>query len=215
VLPLKTRASPRKGEALSFNSTMTRLLTKFRFKESDLQLPEILGFDCGPERWNREVATWIKSPDGDNSVLLDMKQWSIEVWLYRTEDGQLVGFASLGKNQWSLPPPKGPKHWINYIPYIGVQKKFQGEPTDAARDDKFAYQILDDLIEYAATKTDVEPYIGLSVDRENRRAIRFYENRDFVDAKTPRKEKATGVIYDRMLLGITKLVPRPGPVGPA
>jgi hypothetical protein len=57
---------------------MTRLLTKFRFKESDWQLPEILGFDCGPERWNLEVATWIKSPDGDSSVLLDMKQRDIE-----------------------------------------------------------------------------------------------------------------------------------------
>src|SRR5882724_581410 len=132
---------------------MTRLLTKVRFKESDLQLPEIKGFDCGPERWNVEVATWIKSPVGDNSVLVDMNQRGIEAWLYRTETGELVGFASLGKNQWSLPPPKGPKHWINYIPFIGIHTKFQGEPKDAARDDKFAYQILDDLIEYAATKT--------------------------------------------------------------
>jgi ribosomal protein S18 acetylase RimI-like enzyme len=111
--------------------------------------------------------------------------------------------------------PKGPKHWISYIPFIGIHTKFQGEPKDAARDDKFAYQILDDLIEYAVTKTDVEPYIGLSVERENRRAIRFYENRDFVDVKTPRTDKTTRVVYDRMLLSIANLVSRPGAVGPS
>jgi ribosomal protein S18 acetylase RimI-like enzyme len=185
---------------------MTPRLTRFRFKESDLQLPEIKGFDCGPERWNVEVATWIKSPDGDNSVLVDMKQWNTEVWLYRTDGGELIGYASLGKNQWSLPPPKGPKNWINYIPFIGVHKKLHGEPKDAARDDKFAYQILDDVIEYAATRTDVKPYIGLSVDRDNRRAIKFYENRGFVNVETPRTDKETKVVYERMLLNIENLV---------
>lgn len=192
-----------------------RLLRKYRFTEADLERPEIQTFDCGPNRWDVEVATWIKSRSGDNSVLEDIKTFGIEVWLYRTEEGELVGFSSLGENAWSLPPPKGPKHRISYIPFIGVRREFHGEPKDAAREDKFAYQILDDLIEYAAAKTaqrkDLTPVIGLSVERENTRAIRFSLNRGFVDAKTPRKDKRTGVVYERMFLNIAGLVASPVP----
>jgi hypothetical protein len=114
-----------------------------------------------------------------------------------------------------FPAPERSKLLISYIPFIGIQHAFQGEPRDAARDDKFAYQILDDLIEYAAEKTagrtDLYPAIGLSVDGDNKRAIRFYENRGFVNANTPRKDKRTGVVYERMFLNIASLVATPQP----
>jgi ribosomal protein S18 acetylase RimI-like enzyme len=104
----------------------------------------------------------------------------------------------------------GPKHRIHYIPFIGVHERFQGEPKDAQRDDKFAYQILDDLIEYAAEKEarrpDLTPVNGLSVDRENTRAIRFYLHRNFVDAKSTRTDARTGLVYERMILNIASLV---------
>jgi ribosomal protein S18 acetylase RimI-like enzyme len=189
---------------------MAGQLLKYRFQEADLDLAEVQGFTCGPNRWDKEVAEWIKSRSGDNSVLVDIQTYGIEVWLYRTEEGSLVGYSSLGENTWSLPLPKGPKYRISYIPFIGVHEHFQGEPRDAARDDKFAYQILDDLIEYAAEKTakrtDLHPVIGLSVDQENRRAIKFYQNRGFVDARSPRTDKTSGVVYLRMFLNIEDLV---------
>src|SRR5947209_5714107 len=131
---------------------MPHLLKKYRFTEADVELPEVRAFYCGPNRWDVEVADWIRSPSGDNSVIEDMRQRGTEVWLYRTQEDVLVGYASLGENTWSLPLPKGPKHLISYIPFIGVAQRFQGEPREADRDDKFAYQILDDLIEYAAAK---------------------------------------------------------------
>jgi ribosomal protein S18 acetylase RimI-like enzyme len=156
---------------------MPAVLKKYRFREADLDLPEVEGFSCGPNHWDQEVAAWIKSRSGDNSVIEDIKRYSIEVWLYRTGEGELVGFSSLGENTWSFPLPKGPKHRISYIPFIGVHERFQGEPRAAVRNDKFAYQILDDLIEYTAEKTaarpDLYPVIGLSVDQQNTRAIRF------------------------------------------
>jgi ribosomal protein S18 acetylase RimI-like enzyme len=189
---------------------MAHPLTKYRFQEADLGLPEVQSFTCGPNRWDEEVAAWIKAAEGDNSVLEDIKQFGIEVWLYRTGEGELVGFSSLGENTWSFPLPKGPKHRISYIPVIGVHERFQGEPKDAERDDKFAYQILDDLIEYTAEKTasrpDLYPVIGLSVDQDNTRAIRFYQNRGFVDARSPRTDKTTGIVYMRMFLNIEELV---------
>jgi ribosomal protein S18 acetylase RimI-like enzyme len=188
-------------------------LKKYRFDEADLDLPEIQAFDCGHQRWEVEAASWIKSRSGDNSALEDIKKWGIELWLYRLETGKLVGFASLGENTWSVPMPKGPKCCINYIPFIGVHRLFQGMPRKADRDDKFAYQILDDLIEYAAEKTsartDLHPFIGLSVDRENVRAINFYKHRNFADVKTPRIDRITSVVYERMLLNIAQLVKVP------
>jgi ribosomal protein S18 acetylase RimI-like enzyme len=189
---------------------MPPLLKKYRFQEADLDLPEVQGLNCGPNRWDQEVANWIKTRSGDSSVLEDMRRFGIEVWLYRTDEGELVGFSSLGENTWSFPLPKGPKHRISYIPFIGVEARFQGEPRDVARDDKYAYQILDDLIEYAAEKTaarpDLYPVIGLSVDQQNNRAIRFYLNRGFVDARSPREDRTTGVVFARMFLNIESLV---------
>jgi ribosomal protein S18 acetylase RimI-like enzyme len=194
------------------------LLRKYRFKESDLDLPEVQDFCCGPNPWEQEVAVWIKSRTGDNSVLEDVNRYGLEVWLYRTEAGDLVGYSSLGTNTWSLPMPDGPKHLINYLPFLGVHQNFQGEPKDAPRDDKYAYQILDDLIEYAAARTAthpaLQPYIGLSVDGRNRRAIQFYLNRGFADTKSPRKDKKSGVVYERMVLNISSLVTSPLPSPP-
>jgi ribosomal protein S18 acetylase RimI-like enzyme len=186
---------------------MVRLLTKHRFKVADLDLPEVKNFYCGPNRWDQDVADWIKSPDG---VLQDIQTYGTEVWLHRTMEGDLVGFSSLGENRWSIPMPKGEKRLISVIPFIGVQEHFQGEPADAERDDKFAYQILDELIEYAAEKTaeraDLFSRIGLSVDKENKRAIKFYTNRDFADTGANRKDKETQVVYCRMILNIESLV---------
>ena len=189
---------------------MSHALKRYRLRETDLDLPEVQAFSCGPDRWDIEVATWIKSRSGSNSALEDMRQFGTEVWLYRTEEGELVGCASLGENTWSFPPPKGPKMLINYIPFMGLVQAFQGKPDGVAKDDKFAYQIIDDVIEYAVEKTagrpDLSPAVGLSVDRDNKRAIRFYMNRGFVDAKTPRTDKTTNVVYDRMFLNIESLV---------
>jgi hypothetical protein len=58
---------------------MSRLLKKYRFKETDLDLAEVQNFFCGPHRWEEEVAAWIKSRSGDNSVLEDIRQFGIEV----------------------------------------------------------------------------------------------------------------------------------------
>jgi hypothetical protein len=177
---------------------------------ADLDRPEVQQFYCGQERWEREVADWIKSRTGDNSVLEDMKQFDTKVWLYWTERGDLVGYSSLGENTWSLPLPKGPKQLISYIPFIGIQQHFQRQPADVGRDGKFAYRILDDLIERVADKTvlrpDLQPFIGLSVDQDNKKAIKFYENRNFANTNCPKKDKNTGVVYDRMVLNIATIV---------
>jgi GNAT superfamily N-acetyltransferase len=189
---------------------MSDQLLKYRFKDSDLNLPEVQSFFCGPERWAVEVAEWIKSPAG---VLDDIRNYpTTEVWLFRTGGGELVGFSSLGEQMVSLPMPKGPKRLVSCIPFMGVAKSFQRKPEGARREDRFASRILEDLIECAAEKTAKRPDLTaamiLSVDDGNKSAIGFYEKRGFADQKCPHKNKETGIVYRRMILNIGALVDR-------
>ena len=176
---------------------MVRLLTKYPFSEADITLPDVQAFDCGDAPWDIEVAEWIESRSGNNSVLEDMKKFGTEGWLYRDEDGVLVGYSSLGQTKFTWPVGTKKKETVSIIPFIGVRRVFQGEPRDATtRDDKYAYQILADLLSYAAGIGNRFPVAILSVDERNIRAIRFYLNRGFVDLKIPRV--SAGVAYLRM-----------------
>jgi ribosomal protein S18 acetylase RimI-like enzyme len=176
---------------------MVRLLTKYPFSEADIALPEVQAFDCGDAPWDVEVAEWIKSRSGDNSVLEDKRRFGTEVWLYRDEDGRLVGYGSLGQTKYTWPVGTKRKEIVSVIPFIGVERAFHGEPRDAAdRNDKYAYQILDDLLDHAAGITTRFPLVALSVDDRNTRAIKFYQYKGFVDLKIPRV--VAGVTYVRM-----------------
>jgi hypothetical protein len=117
---------------------------------------------------------------------------------------ELVGVSSLGENRWSWPPPKGPKRLISIIPCVGIQKAFQGEPKDAPPEERFAAQVLDHLIYEATTKTHRDPLIGLMVDAQSPRAIRFYEKAGFVRLVKP--HVSGGVTYLRMALDISALI---------
>lgn len=193
---------------------MGRLL-KYAFQESDLSLPEIQDFYCGAERWDREVAEWIKSSEGENSVLVDMQRYGTKVWLYRTEKRDLVGYGSFGEKTCTWPAKSKQKELVGYVPFVGVQEDFKGQPEEADRDDQFAYQIIDDLIAHAATQTHLFPVVMASVDRENRRSLIFLcKYRNFVDTQTPRTDPR-GVIYDRVALVIEDLVVDPQQGWPA
>ena len=148
-------------------------------------------------------------PLGDNSVIEDMKLYGTEVWLYRDDQGKLVGFSSLGQTKYTWPVGSKKKEKVNVIPFIGVHADFKGEPKDADRDDKYAYQILDDLLATAvdrALSSGIYALIVLNVDDQNKRAIRFYEHREFVDLKIPREDKDKGITYMRMARHLDDLI---------
>jgi hypothetical protein len=134
-----------------------------------------------------------------------MKDYGTQVWLHRTEEGELVGVSSLAERHWSWPPPTGPKKLLSIIPCVGLQKAFQGEPKDVAPEERFAVQILDHLIHEATTRIHREPLIGLMVDEENKRAIRYYEKAGFI--RLPKPYHRAGLNYLRMALDISAFVP--------
>ena len=163
-------------------------------------LRDVQGFSCGEEPWQVEVAQWITGESEDNA--LKRMAEGTEVWLYRNENHDVVGYGSLGKTAWSWPPPKGPKEVVSIVPYLGVQERFQSEPKGLPRNARYGYRILLDLI--AKATGHGTRVLGLFVDESNTRAIAFYERAGFMNLA------AGGKKYRRMYLYLRD-PPRVGP----
>ena len=137
---------------------------------------------CGDNTapWALAANEWILGSDKWESINRGSR-----VWLYRTEQGMLVGFGSLGKTRRRWPPPNGGYKNILIIPQLGIDYRCQGKPAGYQ---KFSHQIMSHLIheaeelyrdDIAATRTTLN-LLTLFVHEENRRAIRLYENFGFV-----------------------------------
>ena len=145
-------------------------------------LPLVQGFDCGDEPWSRPVSAWIQNGD----ALADMAnpKYGTRVWLYWLRN-RLVGYGSIGLTRRTIPPPAGPYVNVSIIPFFGVQRSYHRKPRWAARDERFAGQIMNDLIR--AARDIGRPLLILYVHSRNTRAKRFYEKFGF---------EATGFIRD-------------------
>jgi hypothetical protein len=93
-------------------------LVRIPFAES--LLPKVQSFDCGTEPWEIEVSDWIKMPEG---AVADLKAGN-QVWLFANEDGDLIGFGSLGEAQVRWPTAKDPRIHVPVIPMLGIDKRF-------------------------------------------------------------------------------------------
>src|SRR5579862_8956088 len=103
---------------------MPDLLRKRRFTAKDVRLTAVKNFYCGDEKWEQELADWIKGP-----VIQDMTHYGCEVWLYYTRRSgrpELVGYGSLGEPPWIYPKPS--KKHPNIIPNLAIHTRFQGQP---------------------------------------------------------------------------------------
>ena len=106
-------------------------------------LPKVQGFDCGNEPWEVEVSEWIKAARGAGGAVDDLSR--NQVWLYAIEEGDLVGFGSLGEISQKWPRGKDPPIQASIIPMLGIDKKYWGQPP-GPRENRYSTLILDDLI---------------------------------------------------------------------
>jgi hypothetical protein len=119
-------------------------------------LPRVQGFDCGDTPWEQDVAAWIQQGPNKGGALDAMADLGTEVWLYETEAGQLVGYGSLGVNEWRYPNPrKSDRVPIQIIPYFGIRRQFQGQPpAPCPREERYAHRIFEDLLVKACQRRD-------------------------------------------------------------
>ena len=81
-------------------------------------LPEVEHFRCGGSMCGLNAAKWLKGNPSvtEECALSVMEKFGTDVWLYKTEEGELVGFASLGPARWRLPNSDSPRKDVSIIP---------------------------------------------------------------------------------------------------
>ena len=121
-----------------------------------------------------------------------------KVWLYATENRDIIGYGSLAVSRWNYPESANRRVALVLIPAVAIQKQFWGKP-DGPRESRYSSQILDHLLSEAAwLKVDV-PVLGLFVHPENKRAIKAYERAGFALFAKTYFDKATGITYLSMI----------------
>jgi hypothetical protein len=158
-------------------------------------LPRVQGFSCGPEDYAREVAEWIQGARGTSGALDDMENLETEVWLYETEDGDLVGFSSLGVTEMRYPnPSKSRPVPVLVVPNFGIAVAYRGFPPGSDKSKRYSRLIFADLMEKASRHPSGLNIIGLVVHPVNTGAIKFYADFGFRPFGKPRRDG-----YIRML----------------
>ena len=108
------------------------------FTEADQA--RLAGFSCGDESWSRHVTEWIRGSE----VLDSIKRWGTRVWLFEMEQGEVVGFGSVGTSVWQWQPPGGPKTTVVLIPMLGIDIRYQGYPPEPEW--RYSRQIMAHLV---------------------------------------------------------------------
>ena len=67
-------------------------------------LPDLQSFECGTSEYQLELSEWIKG-----ECIQDMQKRETKVWIFRTEDHEIVGYGSVGTSTWRLPHPNSDK----------------------------------------------------------------------------------------------------------
>lgn len=145
-------------------------------------------FTCGTSRAAQQANDWLHD-DRYPSVRHDINRGA-RVWLYDNGNGVPVGFGSLGTSSWEI---KGVRTTVQNIPMLGVFAQFQGMPPTGSGSEKYCWQILNHLLDEAELLAGTYPWLGLSVQRDNEKAIHLYTEAGFEWVKNDTK-------YSRMLL---------------
>ena len=163
-------------------------------------LSKVQAFDCGDEPWEREVSDWIKRPPGQDGAV-DALARGMTVWLYVSEAGELIGFGSLDRAEQRWPTSKDPKIPASIIPWVAVDRHFWGQPPGPP-EERYAAQILGDLVARATQTRDERPILVLYVHVNNTRAVAFYLRSGFQELQKPYTDPKTGWQYKRMVLAL-------------
>lgn len=102
-----------------------------------------------------------------------------QVWLYAEASVGAVGFGAIGITSWRIPDPRK-SAWVQHphILYVGVDVRFRGKPADVAPEERYASQIMRDLISSAKIAVPHAEYVSLTVHAENP-SRRFHERFGF------------------------------------
>ncbi len=144
-------------------------------------LSQIQSFECGTDDWCRHAERWIKSAPPFRGAIESIETHGNKVWLYFVDvdvfdEKYLVGFSSLGKVKWKIPPPDGLEREAAFIPMLAVSLRFQGKP-EGENTKHYSDEIMEHVIRVAREQGHRE--LCLYVHEDNARARRKYEKHGF------------------------------------
>lgn len=144
------------------------------FTEADQE--DLVGFSCGDSMSGRLCTEWISG-----SGVFDSLKRKTKVWIYRNQTDNVVGYSSVGFVKWRWPLPDGDYTTVLYIPMVGIDQKYHGQPPE--KEWRYSHQIMNHLISSCQQlnrerKHPVE-WLTLKVLPDNAGAIRLYNQFDF------------------------------------
>jgi ribosomal protein S18 acetylase RimI-like enzyme len=170
-------------------------LTRAMCRDPELQAT-LARFDCGDEPWCPEINEWIRDLSGQ--VLKAVRNKS-DVWLYTTEEQELIGYGVLGSTNWDWPEPGSQPLRVNILTYMGIDLTYRGQPAGQG-ETSYGKQILGHLILRAKEKSDRSSVLGLYVHPENKRAIGLYRRFGFRPFHRLHHDDVSGIDYVSMAL---------------
>jgi ribosomal protein S18 acetylase RimI-like enzyme len=144
------------------------------FTEADVG--DLVGFSCGDSMSGRLCTEWISG-----SGVFDSLQRKTKVWLYRNQANNVVGYSSAGFVKWRWPLPDGTYTTLLYIPMVGIDRRYQGQPPD--KQWRYSHQIMNHLIfscdQMNGQRNHPVEWLTLKVLPENKSAVELYRKFDF------------------------------------
>jgi hypothetical protein len=137
---------------------------------------KVKGFNCGDEEWERPLNEWITT----DAVFHDMAAFGTSVLLYMLGE-KVIGYGSIGVTRRPYPPTNHPRRGdfrkMSIIPMVAMQLDYHGKPWCAGKDERYAGQIMNDLIGRARLLK--ESLLVLYVDPRNQKAKGLYRKFGF------------------------------------
>jgi len=137
---------------------------------------DLVGFCCGDSISGRLCTEWISG-----SGVFDSIKRKTKVWIYRNQTDRVIRYSSVGFVKWRWPLPDGNYTTVLYIPMIGIDQRYHGQPP--AKEWRYSHQMMNHLI-YSCHQMNEErenpvEWLTLKVLPGNSGAIRLYNQFGF------------------------------------
>jgi hypothetical protein len=160
------------------------------------KLPAVQSFDCTSDPaqpWETKVNDYLKGSPESYSAAQDLAKFQTS--LYYSDSGALIGFATLGQQEWSFPKPYRKRMKCSLLRAFGIDRHFQRLPSGVPRQERYAWEVMRD-VQSRAEETGNRA-LALFVDKQNEKAIAFYRAYGFALIEEDREN------YYRMILNIS------------
>lgn len=104
------------------------------------------------------------------------------------------------QSEWRWKSGSDPWIPLSIITWCAIHEDYHGELHEP-KSERYANQVMEDLIGEAAETRTTRPVLGLFVHKENQRAIKFYERFRFTsEGMLDYQDKVTKIQYQKMVL---------------